>query len=139
MWEYEYSAEAEVAPHTVWQLWADPLGWHAWNDGVGEVEMQGPFAAGSAFTMTPPGQDTIHMTIAEVVEDASWIDVAQGPGVVITTYHLIEDLGGGRTKVTYRTEITGPDADEIGPQFGPEICADFPEVVGKLLALAAAA
>ncbi|MFL6111233.1 MAG: SRPBCC family protein [Catenulispora sp.] len=137
MWEYEYSAEAEVTPHAVWKLWADPLGWHTWNDGVGEVTMSGPFADGTTFTMAPPGEEPIHMTIREVAEPTAWIDVNEGPGVVITTHHLIEDLGAGRTKVTYRTEITGPAADEIGPRFGPEICADFPDVVTKLLALAA--
>ncbi|MEY9930395.1 hypothetical protein ABH926_005040 [Catenulispora sp. GP43] len=137
MWEYEYSATAEVTPNAVWTLWADPLGWHAWNDGVGEVELHGPFAAGTEFTMTPPGEDTIRMRITEVVPDKAWIDVCEVPGMLITTHHLIEDLGAGRTKVTYRTEITGEAADQVGPEIGPQICADFPDVVGKLLALAA--
>lgn len=139
MWDYEYSATAEVTPNAVWTLWADPLGWHAWNDGVGEVEVHGPFAAGTAFTMTPPGQDTIHMTITEVVPDQAWTDVCEFPGLLITTRHLIDDLGGGRTKVTYRTEITGEAAAEVGPELGPQICADFPDVVTKLLAMAASA
>jgi hypothetical protein len=137
MWDYEYSAEAEVTPNAVWTLWADPLGWHTWNEGVGEVELHGPFEAGTKFTMTPPGQDAIHMTITEVVPDKAWIDVCEVPGLVITTYHLIEDRGAGRTKVTYRTEITGEAAEHVGPELGPQICADFPDVVGKLLELAA--
>ena len=139
MWTYEFSATAEVTPSAVWTLWADPLSWHTWNDGVGEVEVHGPFAAGTAFTMTPPGEDAIHMTITEVVSDQAWIDVCELPGLAITTYHLIDDLGGGRTKVTYRTEITGEAADEAGPEIGPQICADFPDVVAKLLAVAASA
>jgi len=139
MWTYEFSATAEVTPSAVWTLWADPLSWHTWNDGVGEVEVHGPFAAGTAFTMTPPGEDAIHMTITEVVPDQAWIDVCELPGLAITTYHLIDDLGGGRTKVTYRTEITGEAADEAGPEIGPPICADFPDVVAKLLAVAASA
>ena len=139
MWTYEFSATAEVTPSAVWTLWADPLSWHTWNDGVGEVKVHGPFAAGTAFTMTPPGEDTIHMTITEVVPDQAWIDVCELPGLAITTYHLIDDLGGGRTKVTYRTEITGEAADEAGPEIGPQICADFPDVVAKLLAVAASA
>ncbi|MEY9895038.1 hypothetical protein ABIA31_008726 [Catenulispora sp. MAP5-51] len=139
MWEYEYSATAEVTPNAVWTLWADPLGWHTWNDGVGEVELHGPFAAGTEFTMTSPGEDTIRMRITEVVPDQAWIDVCEVPGMLITTHHLIEDLGAGRTKVTYRTEITGEAADQVGPEIGPQICADFPDVVTKLLALAASA
>jgi len=139
MWEYEYSAEAEVTPQAVWKLWADPLGWHTWNDGVGEVELTGPFQAGTTFAMTPPGQDRIELTLTEVAEPKAFVDVAEAPGLTVTTYHLIDDLGGGRTKVTYRTEITGPAADEAGPLVGPEICGDFPDVVTKLLALARAA
>ncbi|GAA2031655.1 SRPBCC family protein [Catenulispora yoronensis] len=139
MWEYEVTAEAEVSAQAVWQLWADPLGWHAWNDGVGEVELNGPFAAGSTFTMVPPGQDKILMTLTEVTEGRAFVDVAEGPGIVVTTHHLIDDLGDGRTRVTYRTEITGDAADELGPRIGPEICGDFEDVVAKLLTLAAAA
>lgn len=139
MWDYEFSAAAEVTPKAVWTLWADPRSWHTWNDGVGEVEVHGPFAAGTAFTMTPPGEDTIHMTITEVTPHRAWVDVCEVPGLVITTYHLIDDLGDGRTKVTYRTEITGEAADEVGPEIGPQICADFPDVVTKLLTVAASA
>ena len=138
MWKYEYSAEAEVTPRAVWKLWADPMSWHTWNEGAGEVEVHGPFAVGTTFTMTPPGQDEIRMTITEVVEDKAWVDLFEAPGLAVTTYHLIEDLGEGRTKVTYRTEITGAAGDEVGPRIGPEICADFPDVVDKLLAHAAA-
>ncbi|NUP51534.1 MAG: polyketide cyclase [Catenulispora sp.] len=138
MWEYEFTAEADVTPQAVWTLWGDPLGWHTWNDGVGEVELHGPFAAGTTFTMTPPGQDPITLTLTEVVENKSFIDVAEAPGLTITTFHRIEDLGGGRTRVSYRTEITGEAADTVGPELGPQICGDFPDVVGKLLALAAA-
>ncbi|WP_194896146.1 SRPBCC family protein [Catenulispora pinisilvae] len=139
MWNYEFSAEAEVTAHAVWTLWADPLGWHTWNDGAGKVEMEGPFAAGTRFTMTPPGEDPIRMRITEVVPDQAWVDVCEWPGLVITTHHLIEEIGDGRTKVVYRTEITGEAADEAGPEVGPQICADFPEVVGALLERAASA
>lgn len=139
MWEYEFTAEAGVTPQAVWKLWGDPLGWHTWNDGVGEVVLHGPFTAGTTFTMTPPGQDPITMTLTEVVENESFIDVAEGPGLTITTFHRIQDLGGGRTRVGYRTEITGEAADTVGPELGPQICGDFPDVVGKLLTLAATA
>ena len=138
MWEYEHSVEAEVAPETVFRLWTDAANWHTWNDGVGDVEVRGPFAAGTEFTMTPPGQDTITMLIAEVVENEGFTDVnSEVEGLVITTFHRIEQLDGGLTRVTYRTEITGEAADELGPEFGPQICADFPDVVANLVALAA--
>ena len=138
MWEYEFSAEAEVTPQAVWKLWADPLAWHTWNDGVGEVTLDGPFAVGTSFTMTPPGQDPITLTLTEVVENETFVDVAEAPGLTITTVHRIADLGAGRARVTYRTEITGEAADAVGPELGPQICGDFPDVVARLLTLAAA-
>lgn len=137
MWDYEFTAEAEVTPQAVWKLWADPLNWHTWNDGVGDISMDGPFEEGVTIVMTPPGQDPVELTLTVVTENRAFVDVAVAPGITIITQHLIEDLGGGRTRVTYRTEIVGDAADELGPQIGPEICADFPDVVGKLLVAAA--
>jgi hypothetical protein len=32
----------------------------------------------------------------------------------------------------YRTEITGPGASVIGPELGPAITADFPDVLAAL-------
>ncbi|GAA2010493.1 SRPBCC family protein [Catenulispora yoronensis] len=138
MWEYEYSVEAEVEPRAVFGLWTDAENWHTWNDGVGAVEVHGPFAAGTEFTMTPPGQDTVTMLIADVTEDRGFTDVnIEFDDVVITTFHRIEDLGAGLTRVTYRTEITGDAADTVGAEVGPLICADFPDVVDALVARAA--
>jgi hypothetical protein len=39
-------------------------------------------------------------------------------------------------RVTYRTEISGPNADEMGPQVGPAITGDFPETIDALIRLA---
>ena len=33
-------------------------------------------------------------------------------------------------------EITGPAGDTLGPQIGPEISADFPQVLAALVELA---
>jgi hypothetical protein len=35
--------------------------------------------------------------------------------------------------VTYRMEITGPAADTLGPEIGPQISADFPETMAALV------
>jgi len=38
---------------------------------------------------------------------------------------------GNRSRVTYATEITGPEADTLGPEIGPEASGDFPEVLPR--------
>ena len=50
--------------------------------------------------------------------------------------HRLEPAAGGRTRIIYRTEITGPAADQAGPELGPAITADFPEVLASLAKLA---
>ena len=47
-----------------------------------------------------------------------------------------EPAAAGRTRIIYRTEITGPAAGQAGPQLGPAITADFPDVLAALAKLA---
>jgi hypothetical protein len=133
MWEYEHSIETSIAPEAVWERWADVAGWGEWNADIEKVELGGPFAAGSEITMTPRGDDPVILRLAEVRENETFVDVAQFGGVVIRTTHRLERLDAGRTRITYRTEITGPAADELGPQVGPAITADFPETMAALV------
>jgi hypothetical protein len=39
-------------------------------------------------------------------------------------------------RVTYRTEISGPAADQVGPELGPQITGDFPQTLAALVKLA---
>jgi uncharacterized protein YndB with AHSA1/START domain len=133
MWEYEHSIVASASPEAVWRRWSDVSGWPEWNAGIEAIEIDGPFAAGTWFTMTPPGEDPIRMRLTEVVPGESFTDEADGGDFVVRTVHRIEPAGGG-TKIIYRTEITG----DAGPQIGPEITADFPEVLAALASAALA-
>jgi hypothetical protein len=54
----------------------------------------------------------------------------------VRTIHRVEQLDQGRARVTYRMEISGPAADTVGPQLGPEISGDFPQVLAALVELA---
>src|SRR5207302_3157041 len=52
--------------------------------------------------------------------------------LVVRTEHRLEPAAGGLTRIVYRTQITGAAADSVGPELGPQITADFPEVVAAL-------
>src|SRR5215510_12134683 len=54
MWEYEYSLDTAATPDTLWRYWSDLTTWPQWNDGIEKIAINGPFAAGTIFTMTPP-------------------------------------------------------------------------------------
>ena len=53
--------------------------------------------------------------------------------IVVRTIHSLEPLDGTRARISYRMEITGPAADTLGAQIGPEISADFPQTLAALV------
>jgi hypothetical protein len=135
MWAYEHSIETSVDADRIWRLWEDVAGWGAWNADIEHVELAGPFAAGSHITMTPKGQEPVELTLAEVVPGERFVDEAGFGDVVIRTVHRLTAVGPHTTRVTYRTEITGPAPDDLGPG----ITADFPETMAALVRAAQAA
>lgn len=136
MWEYEHSVETSADPASVWQVWSDMAGWPTWNAGIEKIEVDGPFEVGTSFTMTPPGDDPVTMKLSEIVSGELFVDVMDAGDFIVTTVHRLESLPSGGTRVVYRTEITGPAADEIGPEIGPQITGDFPDVLAALVNVA---
>jgi Polyketide cyclase / dehydrase and lipid transport len=133
MWEADYSIETSAVPEAIWRLWADVAGWPAWNADIEQIELVGPFAAGSTIRMTPIGQEPIELRVAEAVEPNLFVDEADLGEIVVRTIHRVQPLDGRRVRVSYRMEITGPAAETLGPQLGPEISGDFPQTLAALV------
>jgi uncharacterized protein YndB with AHSA1/START domain len=132
MWAVEHSIETGARPEAVWRLWADVERWAEWNTGVEWIGLRGPFAAGSTILMTPPGDEPVELRITEASEPELFVDEADGGDFVVRTTHRVEPVGDGRSRITYRMEITGPAADTVGAEIGPEISGDFPLVLAGL-------
>jgi uncharacterized protein YndB with AHSA1/START domain len=133
MWQSEYSVETSANPGTLWRHWSDMAAWPEWNGGIAEIEIDGPFAVGTTFRMIPPGEDPIEMRLVEIVTGELFTDEMDAGDFIVRTVHRLDRMSAGRTRVSYRTEITGPAADEVGPQLGPAITADFPAVLAALV------
>jgi uncharacterized protein YndB with AHSA1/START domain len=133
MWESEHSIETSATPEAIWRLWVDVAGWPEWNGEIERIELQGRFAAGSMIVMTPIGEEPVELRIAEAVEPELFVDEADLGEILVRTTHRIEDLDKGRSRITYRMEITGPAAETLGPQLGPEISGDFPQTLNALV------
>ncbi len=133
MWSNEQSIETTASPEAIWQLWSDVTGWPEWNADIAHIEISGPFATGSMITMTPAGQDAVELRITEAVEPDLFVDEADLGDVVVRTIHRVEPAEGARSRVVYRMEITGPAADSVGPELGPQISGDFPETLAALV------
>jgi Polyketide cyclase / dehydrase and lipid transport len=133
MWTTEHSIETSAKAEEIWPLWADVPGWPAWNGDIERIELVGPFAAGSRIVMTPIGEEPIELRIAEAVEPELFVDEAELGEIVVRTIHRVQRGDGEGARVSYRMEITGPAADLLGPQIGPEISGDFPQTLAALV------
>jgi uncharacterized protein YndB with AHSA1/START domain len=139
MWTHEYTAETATSRHALWRILRDLDQWATWDTSMEWVRLQGPFQAGSQVTMKPKGQDPITSVIVEARENRRYADQTDLGEVTLRFSHTLEPLAGGGTRVTHRLEITGPAADQVGPELGPAITEDFPEAMDALLARAASA
>jgi len=137
MWIHEYEATTPVSPDGVWQVLSDVDDWASWDTSMEWVRLQGPFQVGSQVTMKPKGQDPITSVIVEATENQRYADQTDLGEVTLRFSHTLQPLQGGGTRVTHRLEITGPAADQLGPELGPAITEDFPEAMDALLARAA--
>ena len=99
------------------------------------VMMLGPFATGSRFEMQlPDGGPLLQSELADVQPGRYFTDVTAFHGVVVRVTHAIAPQSEGGVRVTYRTEVEGPGAAEIGAG----VSADFPDVLAALKRLAEA-
>ena len=133
VWTNEQSIETTATPEAIWRLWSDVAGWPEWNGDIEHIEISGPFEAGSTITMTPVGDDPVELRIAEAVEPEMFVDEAALGDVLVRTIHRVERGGGEHNRVVYRMEISGPAADTVGPELGPQISGDFRETLAALV------
>lgn len=133
MWTHQDSIDTLAAPATVWRFFADIPGWQRWNAGIARIEIHGPFAAGTQFFMEPPGEEGFTSTLLTVEENRGFTDETWIGDTRVLVHHRLDPLAQG-TRITYATEITGPEAS----RFGPLVTGDFPQVLAALKALAEA-
>jgi uncharacterized protein YndB with AHSA1/START domain len=133
MWTTEHAAETVVTPQRIWRAWSDVERWPEWNADIERIALDGPFAVGSTIAMTPKGQQTVELRIAEAVDCESFVDEADVEGTVVRTTHRIDRLDADHVRIVYRLEASGPAAEQIGQA----VSADFPETIAALIRYAA--
>jgi hypothetical protein len=75
---------------------------------------------------------TEHSIETRASEPELFVDEADLGTVTVRTTHRVEPADSGRRRIVYRMEIGGPDADTLGPELGPQISGDFPDVLAAL-------
>jgi uncharacterized protein YndB with AHSA1/START domain len=132
MWTHEASIETTAPPAKIWGLFSDVPGWKKWNAGIQNIEINGPFAKGTTFSMQIPGGEMFVSTLIDVKRNKGFTDETVIGETRVVVHHEILPLAPGRTRITYRTVITGPAAADLGPM----VTADFLAVLAALKDLA---
>jgi hypothetical protein len=132
MWTANASIDTTASPQAVWRLFEDVANWPAWNAGIERIALHGAFAAGTTFSMQPPGMEEFTSTLIDVRPGAAFVDETLIEGTRFIVFHELAPLPSGGTRITYRTEVTGPGEAEMGPM----VTADFPDVLAALKARA---
>jgi hypothetical protein len=136
MWTTEHTATTDAPPAAVWAAL------HALHTGVAlsersdRFELHGPFAVGTEISVTPQGQDTFRSVIVELVENEVYADRTEFGGLTLLFRHRLAALDGGGTRITHQLFIDGAEADQVGPELGPQIADDFPAAMDELIAAA---
>lgn len=133
MWSTEYTAETSATPAAVWAVLKDLHSGTALSENSDKFELHGPFAIGTELSVTPQGQETLRSRIVELVENEVYADETEFEGLVLRFRHSLTRRDDGGTRVTHQLVIGGSGADEVGPELGPQISADFPAAMDDLI------
>src|SRR3984893_4431422 len=71
MWTYENSIETAASAEAIFEILRDVSRWHEWNQGVERIDLDGPFATGTAGVMVIPDQGSLSFRLA-------WVGQARG-------------------------------------------------------------
>ena len=126
-------------PEVMWRLWADVPARTDWDKGLDYIEVDGPFAAGTAGTVKVQGQDPIRYQIIDVQPETSYTDRFESLLWTHTDWHHhIHPREDGGHDVTWQLEARGPlsllSLPVLKNIFGEEI----PLAVDEFVALAEA-
>jgi hypothetical protein len=136
MWTTSYEQTTTATTAAVWRALRALYSGTALGPNSDSFELHGPFAIGSELTVTPQGQDPMTSVITQLEPERVYADRTAFGGLLLTFRHDLRPLPEGGSSVTHSLEIDGAQADEVGPELGPQISADFPVAMHELLAAA---
>jgi hypothetical protein len=135
MWKTEYQQVVPAPVDAVWAALRDLHSGVSLSENSDSFVLHGPFAVGTELSVTPQGQDTFRSVIVELLENEVYADQTEFDGLSLLFRHRLVATDAG-TSVTHQLVIDGPGADEVGPELGPQISADFPAAMADLSAAA---
>jgi uncharacterized protein YndB with AHSA1/START domain len=129
--EYGTSVESTAPADKVWRVWSDTSTWGEWNPNVSTMELEGPFASGSAAVMNTKAGRHHKMRIVDVQPGRSFVlETNVVPGTTFR-FNCRVDPSGAKSKLSQTVEVKGP-LGFLGPVLGPGVSKDFGILLANL-------
>lgn len=114
VWQFEYSVECHASPQFAWSYWTNVSNW---NDPPAEIELVGPFAAGSRLITKLPEREPLHSVIRSVTPEREATIEMQLPGAILSFCWRFDGLSAVEsTRLTQRLTLSGTDAGNFVEQ-----------------------
>jgi Polyketide cyclase / dehydrase and lipid transport len=108
MYSFEFSTELDASRDAVWKVWSDMTKYPEWDPRELELRLDGPFAAGTTGYSKQKGNPGGVFRIVDVSAPSAWTNASPLPGGELVISHRLDELGGTRTRITKRYQVTGP-------------------------------
>ena len=132
----EHSVEIPVDIAFAWRFRADVA---TWDDPPATFALHGPFADGVDGTTSIPGRPPLAWRVRDVRAPHSFTIEMQLEGAVCAAEWRFDALSGGRTKMTQRLRLSGPDAVQYREQFETGFGSNVADGMNRVAAAIAAA
>jgi hypothetical protein len=131
-WTTEHSEVSSADRESVWALWSDVGSWPAWDDGIEQVTLDGPFEAGSRGSLKPAGSRAVKFAVIEARPGEGFVDETRLPLARMRFEHELTDAAGGGVRITHRVTISGPLTPLWRRVIGRDLERDLPGTVATL-------
>lgn len=137
MWEFDHTITTKAKKETIWKLYSNIATWTEWDKGIVYASLEGPFVQGSRGMLQPEDQEPLAFELTMVDPFHGFSDITDIPeaGIQIRFTHLLLELAG-KTRITHKVTITGPNAEQLGPVMGSEFSEGIPHTMEGLASLA---
>ena len=132
MWSSTHTVVSDLPAEVLWSRLVGVAGWPDWNRSLASASIDGEFAVGATIrSLTKEGRSSASRVVA-VDDGRSFDDRTELGDVQVGVRHEITQAGP-HTVVTFRIEVSGEDAEQIGRA----LSVDLPTVLAHLVVVAA--
>lgn len=128
---FSHTVETSASPEAIWRVWTDVPNWKAWDDGLKDAQLNGPFAAGAKGALIPDRGPKSTFRLTEVIPNQSYTFRTKLPLGALNVKRFLTTQNG-KTAFTHEVWLTGVSKGIFGRALGRNYRKMLPDVMSKI-------